>query len=398
MKKRRAQRSLAANRSASRKLAPSKSLSQNQAAEQETSEHPILTLQRQLGNAAVSRLIASERAGEDKGVQIMRKPKAPVETITFGADEVPTIAGVRPDQRSSIIDTFFQQFGVKLLATAAQFDRGLASFSDTMRFPPDKKAEPDFQEVFLDQLGDIVKEGFEKVLEPVLEEELPGIGTAISLVGAMRKEVARAQGVAGQLAIRDFLTQTRSSYGDAITAQVNNFIKNSATGKEQAQTNWRSANTIEDEHTITDPLNKFLQQDIPTVAEFQKGIVSAYIRSQQGGHESEFLDIKQLGRIQVKYDDDGKFEEAAVQLASGSGSDQVANQINKLYGSPIDLRKLNTQISIAVYGDGIAGGKTYYYVILEPPDFTPYAPMGDFAMTRYNKLQGDPLTVPRVKG
>jgi len=219
----------------------------------------------------------------------------------------------------------------------------------------------------------------------------------MSLVTAIHKEVARAREVAGQLAIRDFLVSTRTSFGDAITAQVNNFVKNSAAGKEQTQAKWRSANTLEDEHVITEPMNKFLQQDIPTVNEFQKNILSAYLRSQQGGYESEYLDYKMLGRIQVQYDDDGKFEEARVQMASGSGGEQVADQINKLYGSPIDLRTLHTEISVGVYGEGIAGGKAYYYVIFSPPDFRPYAPIGR-AMTRYNALAGDPLTVPRVKG
>jgi hypothetical protein len=397
MRKRRVHRSVAGKRPAKRKIVQSASKLQEQPEPQETAAHPLLTLQRQVGNANVARLLARQSAATNSGAQLQREPKPPTQNVTFSEDDVPTIAGVLPNQRSSIIDSFYENFGVKLLATAAQFDRGLSNFSDAMRFPPDSKAKPEFQEVFLDQLGEIVKEGYEKLLEPVLEEEIPGLGTAMSLVTAIHKEVARAREVAGQLAIRDFLVSTRTSFGDAITAQVNSFVKNSAGGKEQTQTRWRSANTLEDEHAITDPMNKFLQQDIPTVNEFQKNILSAYVRSQQGGAESEFLDYKMLGRIQVQYDDDGKFEEARVQMASGGGSEQVADQINHLYGSPIDLRTLHTEISVGVYGEGIAGGKAYYYVIFSPPDFRPYAPIGR-AMTRYNALPGDPLTVPRVKG
>jgi hypothetical protein len=98
MSKRRAQRSMAANRSTSRKIARSTSLSQNQAAEQETSEHPILTLQRQLGNATVSRLIASQRGGADASGQIRHKSKAATQSVSLLPDQAAHIPNTSADR------------------------------------------------------------------------------------------------------------------------------------------------------------------------------------------------------------------------------------------------------------------------------------------------------------
>jgi len=140
-----------------------------------------------------------------------------------------------------------------------------------------------------------------------------------------------------------------------------------------------------------------MSQPTPKMDEFQKQIVSAYIRSQVDKVEEGFLDYTSLGRIRVKYDDDGTFKDATVELQSGSGAGQMADQINRLYGSPVDLRKLNVKIEVGVWGDLIAGGTGYYYATLDPPSFEPYAAM-PVALDRYRSLKGDPLVVKEVSG
>jgi len=318
---------------------------------------------------------------------------AKTQTITFSDDEgVSIVTGT-----SAIIDGFYSTFSDKLKEPRDQFMDALLNFQTEMGFPPNKKAEPDFKDVFLDQLGEVVKLGYEKALKPILEEELPGIGQAASLVSAIYKEVQRAKDVAGQLLIRDFIVQTRTRMGDAITAQIDQFIKNFVTGKAQMQDAWRNTTSDKEREAITGPMQQYMSQPTPKMDEFQKQIVSAYIRSQVDKVEEGFLDYTSLGRIRVKYDDDGTFKDATVELQSGSGAGQMADQINRLYGSPVDLRKLNVKIEVGVWGDLIAGGTGYYYATLDPPSFEPYAAM-PVALDRYRSLKGDPLVVKEVSG
>ena len=325
--------------------------------------------------------------------QIQRVPKQKAQTITFSEDEgVSIVSGTSPT-----IDSFYTNFSVKLLSARDSFNAALENFHNEMEFPPNKKAEPDFKDVFLDQLGELVKVGYERVLKPLLEEELPGIGQAASLISGIYKEVARAKDVAGQLLVRDFLIQTRTRLYNAVAAQISEFVKNFATAKAQTQEAWQSTTSDKEREAITGPMKRFLDIPTPVVEEFQKEIVSAYIRSQASKIEENFLDITPLGRIRVKYDDDATFKEATVELQTGSGSAQVANQINRLYGSPIDLRKLNVRIEVGVWGDLIAGGTGYYYATLDPPSFVPQAAMRS-ALLRYQALPGDPLTVKEVSG
>ena len=121
-------------------------------------------------------------------------------------------------------------------------------------------------------------------------------------------------------------------------------------------------------------MQELLARRTPSTQDFQKKIVSAYMKMQQGNIEDRGFfggGFTALGRIEVKYDEARKLESAKVQLQNGSGSAQIAELINKLYGSPINLRDLNTEISVGMYGDNLIGGKSYNWVVLQPPNFAP---------------------------
>lgn len=320
----------------------------------------LLELQHRCGNHWVPRELTrrsdkaiTRTAGEGNLVQ--RQRGRPTQVITVPEEEAIV---VRPrSAKNAVIDSFYELFPTKLLAIQSAFSDGLSNFSDRMRFPPDSKAEPDFQSVFLSLLGDVVKSGYEKYLKEELAAEFPGLGTAVSLVTALHVEVQRAREVSGQLTLRDFIIDTRPTFGDAIRRTVNQFIAGAARAKETAQEAWCNAGTLNDENAITGPTERVLRRSTPSANEFQQGIVSAYIRSKSGQFERGFLDYRMLGRIEVKYDEDGTFESAYVQLRTGSGSEQVADQINRLYGANIDVRQLNVPIFAGVYGPGIAGGE-----------------------------------------
>lgn len=319
--------------------------------------------------------------------------------ITFTEDEVPTIVGLSPGARSDIIDNFYANFDDKLDNVRDAFKDGLLNFSDAMRFPPDKSAQPDFQKVFLEQIKGIVKGGFEKYLQPALATSFPGFGTALSLVTALQSEVSRAQKVAGELAIRDFLTETRNSFGDAMRDKIDEFIANASEGRGEAQSLWREAVTLEEQKEITRPMQELLARRTPSAQDFQRQIVSAYIKMQQGNIEDRGFfggGFASLGRIEVKYDEARNFESAKVQLQNGSGSAQIAEQINRLYASPIDLRDLNTEISVGMYGDNLVGGKSYKWVVLQPPNFAPSRSF--LGYSDYKKFPGDALKVSKVSG
>jgi hypothetical protein len=360
-------------------------------ARQHEEEEEKMAAQAKAGESAMQRQSAPTPDAERR---IDRQRPRPAQEITFGEEEGAIIRAA--GARSATIDSFYNHFPDKLLLVLNAFDHGMAGFSDSMRFPPDSNAEVDFQNVFLSQLGEVVKAGYSKYLEPALSAEFPGIGTAVSLVTAMHAEVQRAKEVSGQLALRDFMVGTRTAFGDALRRRIDAFITATRTALPAAQSAWRATETPAEEEALLAPMRRLLDRPTPTASDFQRRIVSAYIRSQQGQVESGFLEIRSLGRVTVKYDDDGSFESATVQLRTGSGSGQVADQINRLYRSPIDLRLLGVAVSIGVYGPGIAGGRTYYYVNLTPPDYRPSS--RDLGYERYTALSGDPLRVPRVSG
>ncbi len=319
--------------------------------------------------------------------------------ITFTEDEVPTIVGLAPGARSDIIDDFYANFVGKLGNVRDAFDNGLENFETFMSFPPEKSAQANFQKVFLAQIQGLIKGSFEQYLQPALATSFPGFGTALSLVTALNNEVSRAQKVAGELAMRDFLIQTRNIYGDAMRKKIDEFLANSAEGRGKAQKLWREAVTSGEQNEITRPMQEIMKKETPSAQDFQKKIVSAYMKMQQGNIEDRGFfggGFTALGRIEVKYDEARKLESAKVQLQNGSGSAQIAEQINKLYGSPIDLRDLNTEISVGMYGDNLIGGKSYNWVVLQPPNF---APTRNFlGYSDYKRFPGDALKVSKVSG
>jgi len=318
--------------------------------------------------------------------------------ISFTEDEVPTIVGLKPGARSDIIDNFYANFDDKLDNIRDAFKDGLLNFSTAMRFPPDKNAKPDFQKVFLEQAKSIVKGGFEQYLQPELSASFPGLGNTFSLVSALQNEVGRAQKVAGQLALRDFLTETRSSFGDAMRDKIDEFIANASQGRGQAQNLWREAVTLEEQNEITKPMEELLKRRTPSTQDFQRKIVSAYIKMQQGKIEDRGFfggGFTSLGRIEIKYDEANNLESAKIQLQDGSGSAQIADQINRLYGAPMNLRDLNVEIAVGLYRENFVGGKSYKWVVLRPPYFLPSRGLG---YSDYKKFPGDALKVPRISG
>lgn len=319
--------------------------------------------------------------------------------ISFTEDEVPTIVGLRPGARSDIIDNFYANFDDKLDNIRDAFKDGLFNFSTAMRFPPDKNAKPDFQKVFLEQAKSIVKGGFEQYLQPALSASFPGLGTTFSLLNALQDEVSRAQKVAGKLALRDFLTETRSSFGDAMRDKIDGFIANASQGRGQAQNLWREAVTLEEQNEITKPMEELLGRRTPSAQDFQRKIVSAYIKMQQGSIEDRGFfggGFTSLGRIEIKYDEANNLESAKIQLQDGSGSAQIADQINRLYASPINLRDLNIEIAVGLYRDNIVGGKSYKWVVLQPPYFVPSRSF--LGYSDYKNFPGDALQVTRISG